>query len=172
METTTGDTSRPTTKGELIERARRAHTALEQTIGGLTDAQMTAPGEGGWSIKDILAHITAWEQMLLRFHIGKKPFGEAAGMEAVNYETDEIDDINEAFYRRDKDKPVSEVLAAFRRSYEQVLATLEAMDEARLFEPYTPPGGDTTGLLADWIAGDTFDHYDEHRETIRSILQL
>ncbi|HEX9372274.1 MAG TPA: ClbS/DfsB family four-helix bundle protein [Roseiflexaceae bacterium] len=171
MDDATEYTATPASKAELIEWVRREHAALEETIDRLTEAQMTAPVDGGWSIKDILAHITAWEQVLVLFHMGGRPFDEAAGLDTITYGTDDTEQINDALYRRDRDKPLPDVLAAFRRSYEQALAAIEATDEADLFKPYTPRGRTAadTGPLIDWIASDTYEHYVEHRLMIQAL---
>jgi uncharacterized protein (TIGR03083 family) len=162
----------PQSKAELIERVRSARAALDRTVERLSEAQMTAPGPDGWSIKDILAHIAAWEQILLVFHIGGKPFQEAARLAAVDYQTDSIDSINEALHRRDKARSLPETLDASRSSYGQVLAALEGMSEADLFKPYTPAGRESAdgGLLINWIAGDTYEHYSEHEAMIQTRL--
>src|SRR4051812_26770168 len=122
----------PKNKAELLDRIRGEHAALEQTIDRLTEEQITAPVEGQWSVKDMLAHITAWEQVMLGVHLGGRPFDQVGG---VTYGTSPTAEINEAFSRRDKDRPLPDVLDAFRRSYQQVLAALDGVSEARLFGP-------------------------------------
>ena len=153
-------------KAELLELTRRECAALEQAIGRLSDAQLTEPIDGSWSAKDILAHVAAWQQILLVFHIGGRPFEQAAPGIAPRYETNGVDTINAALYQRDRERPLAEVLDTFRRSHQQIMATIEGMSEAELFQPYTPPGRTSGGQLIDWIAGDTYEHYLEHRETI------
>ena len=161
----------PKDKTELLERARREYAALEQTIGQLSEMQMTTPLDGSWSAKDILAHIAAWQQILLGFHIGGRPFHEAARGIAANYETDDLDTINEALYQRDKNRPLPEVLDAFRRSHQEAMTTIEGLSEADLFRAYTPAGRDPSdgGQLINWIAGDTYEHYEEHHATIQRL---
>src|SRR5262245_23759753 len=97
----------PRSKAELLERARREYTALEQTLGRLSEAQMTARPDDGWSVKDILAHIAAWQQILLTFHVGGRPFQEAAPGIPANYQTDGVESINQGLYQRDKDRPLA-----------------------------------------------------------------
>jgi uncharacterized protein (TIGR03083 family) len=171
MDDTSAYTTLPASKAELLDRIRRERAALEQALAGLSQAQMTAPVENGWTIKDILAHITAWEGTLRDFHLGDMSINQAAGLDTVTYGKDDEARINEAFYQRDKDKPLPEVLGVFRQSYERLLARIEALDEARLLATYTPRGrdADAAGQLADWIAGDTYEHYREHRISIQQL---
>jgi hypothetical protein len=164
-------TTPPTNKAELLALVHHEYAALEQAIGKLSEAQLTKPIDNSWSAKDILAHIAAWQQILLVFHIARKPFERAAPGIAVSYETSDVDTINEALHQRDRGRSLAAVLDTFRRSHQQILATIEGMGEADLFRPYTPPGRDPSsgGQLIDWIAGDTYEHYLEHRETIAKV---
>ncbi|MDL1896466.1 ClbS/DfsB family four-helix bundle protein, partial [Anaerolineae bacterium CFX7] len=58
--------SHPTTKQELLHRIRARHADMEELLSSLEPAQMRAPElDGGWSVKDSLAHIAAWEKVLL-----------------------------------------------------------------------------------------------------------
>jgi hypothetical protein len=162
----------PKSKAELLQLIDQEYAALEQTIGQLSDKQLVTPIDGSWSAKDLLAHVTAWEQVMLRFHVGDESFEEVAQLDSVTYAQTPIDEINEAFYRRDKDRPLPEVLDAFRRSHQQLLATLAGLSEAKLFGAYTPRGRgpDSAGQLIDWVIGDSYEHYQEHRETIERLL--
>ncbi len=50
------------TKDELIKKIETEWDNLQAALDGLTEEQMHQPGVvGEWSIKDILAHITAWQ---------------------------------------------------------------------------------------------------------------
>lgn len=58
--------SQPNTKAELLHRIRDRHADMEQLLSSLSSAQMRAPELGaGWSVQDSLAHIAAWEKILL-----------------------------------------------------------------------------------------------------------
>ena len=160
----------PQTKAVLLDRIHSAYSALEQTIGQLSEERLTMPIDGSWSAKDLLAHITAWEQIMLLFHLGGQPFNQVAQVNTVTYGKTPIDEINEALYQRDKDLPLTDVLGAFRRSHQQLLVTLETLSEADLFKQYTPQGrdADSAGQLIDWVVGDSYEHYQEHLATIRA----
>jgi hypothetical protein len=50
----------------LLERLEAAWTALGDAYAGLDDAQLVEPGVvDDWSVKDIVAHVTTWEQEAL-----------------------------------------------------------------------------------------------------------
>jgi hypothetical protein len=162
-------TDTPTTKAELLDRINSSYAALEQTIAQLSDKQLTIPIDGSWSAKDLLAHITAWGQVMMHFHVGDRSFEDVTKLTSVPYPTTPVDQINEAFYARDRDIPLAQVLQSFRSSHQELLAMLGSMPEADLFKPYTPPGRGT-GQLIEWIIGDSYDHYDEHRATMEHLL--
>jgi hypothetical protein len=162
-------TDTPTTMAELRERINSSYAALEYTIGQLSDEQLTTPIDGSWSAKDLLAHIVAWEQVTIHFHVGDRSFEDVTQLTSVPYATTAVDQINEAFYQRDRNIPLAQVLQSFRSSHQELLTMLDHMSEADLFKAYTPPGRDT-GQLIEWVIGDSYEHYDEHRATMERLL--
>jgi hypothetical protein len=55
--------SKPTTKAELLAENQKEHEALEQFFAALTPEEILQGDRiGVWSVKDTLAHLTAWEQ--------------------------------------------------------------------------------------------------------------
>ena len=51
---------------QLLRRLDAAWGAFEASYAGLSDAQLMAPGvTGDWSVRDILAHVTTWEEEAL-----------------------------------------------------------------------------------------------------------
>ena len=52
---------------KLLQRVDTAWAAFQESYAGLPDAQLMEPGAiGEWSIKDILAHVTIWEEEALK----------------------------------------------------------------------------------------------------------
>jgi uncharacterized protein (TIGR03083 family) len=158
----------PRDKAELIARIDREWAALERTLAALDEAQMTAPGPGGWSTKDLLAHISAWERVLLVHDLRGGTFAEAAGMdEATSAATEHMtaeNGLNDYFYQRNKDLPLPVVLETFRETHRQVKAALEQLGDADLWRANDPD--DPSSHLLNSIVGDTYAHYREHRATI------
>ncbi len=53
---------------QLLKRLDRAWVTLKESYAGLPEAQLTEPGvTGDWSVKDILAHVTTWEEEALKY---------------------------------------------------------------------------------------------------------
>lgn len=54
-------------KQQLLKRLEENWAALQASYAGLADSQLTEPGvTGDWSVKDILAHVTTWEEQALQ----------------------------------------------------------------------------------------------------------
>jgi hypothetical protein len=52
---------------QVLQRLDAAWTELGESYAGLTDAQLLVPGvTGQWSVRDIIAHVTWWEEEALK----------------------------------------------------------------------------------------------------------
>jgi hypothetical protein len=151
---------------KLLDLIRAEHDFLMRTLAALTDAQMVQPvAPGEWSVKDILAHITFWEQQYLSW-LAAAARGESPDRPPYSLSEADVNAINERAYLAARDRPLPDVLAAFLRSYEQILAHAADLSEEVLF---TPGYYDWLGSLAisQILADNTLGHYAEHAEQIR-----
>jgi len=152
-------------KIKLLIRIRAERHLLEDTLARLTPEQMLQPATcGAWSVKDTLAHISAWERwmvlwtgMLLRGELPDPPLPW------------DVDRMNAEVYAQVKDKPLAWLLDEFHKSYRDSLALVEGLSEEQLQVEYTdtwPMGRLWTGVAANlnW-------HYKEHRELIEAWLE-
>lgn len=148
---------------QKIEEARQSFGALLSTLARL---QMIQPGMvGEWSVKDVVAHLTVWERMMVAWladYLNEVP--------VVRPTSDvEFDEWNERIYLENKDKPLEEVLDAFESTHEMTQQALQETPDEELFEAgrYSYRGG-----LPLWqmVAGNTWWHYREHGEEIRAEL--
>lgn len=160
----------PTNKAELMERIEREWTALEHTIQEVSEEEITIPDEEGWSIKDNLAHLTAWERYLRLHHLRDQPPHEVIEIDAATFEQADENKLNAILFERDKDRPVAEVIAELRQSHAQVLADLAQMSFADLMKPRYADDPEA-GPLIDWVIGNTYEHYQEHRATIERLIE-
>ena len=161
----------PLTKAELLNRLHTEHARLEQAMGQLTAAQLSQPGViGTWSVKDMLPHIMHWEQFALgeleSAMRGERPPAPDAG----GAEEDESDDaVNARVVAQYRDVPVSDVRAAFDRSFQRVVAVVEALDEAD-FTSRSPVARVLGESVVDCLGNNTYEHYAEHSAVIRDWL--
>lgn len=119
---------------------------------------------GKWTVKDVLAHISAWEGWMVRWtdmHLR----GEAPDVPLPW----DVERMNAGTFALLKDKPLAEVLEEFHQSYQAALALAESLSEDQLQSTYTdtwPMGPLWTG-----VAVNTHWHYREHRESIEAWLR-
>lgn len=163
------DDNQEFSKAALLRRIRDTRATLEQLIAPLSHDQLTATGPDGWSIKDHLAHLSAWRRKLLAMIEGR-PDHEALQIDAATYESGDEDQINDLLYQRNRDRPLDEVLVEFRQVHEQVLAALEPMSEQDLDRQGYPDETDPNRKLIHFVVGNTFGHDQEHINWIQSLL--
>ena len=52
---------------QLLKQLDKAWAAIKESYAGLSDSQLMEPGvTGQWSVKDIIAHVTWWEEEALK----------------------------------------------------------------------------------------------------------
>lgn len=157
-------------KSELLQRIQSERQRLEATLAQLSANQMTTPGVNDqWSIKDILAHITAWERRMVRW-LEEAVRGEVPEMLPAGMTWDDLDEWNEQTYLDNRDRPLAEVLANFKSSYPQALKAVEAVSEEDLIDPHRFEWRAGKPLW-EMVAANTFWHYKEHNKSIRIWLE-
>ena len=169
-EDTKPTTSVPKDKADLLARIQREWSALMQTIEKLTPEQMSASGAGGWSVKDNLAHLTAWEQFMLRYRLHRQPPHEAMHLDAASFERLDEDGLNAVLYERHKDRSAEDILTDLRHTHEEVVVTLEQMKFVDLLQPRYGDDPQRRAVLG-WVIDNTYKHYQEHRQTIQTMVE-
>src|SRR5947207_7891369 len=120
---------RPRTKAELLEKMEHGREALERMLATMTPEQLVAPvTQGDWSTKDHLGHLVAWHEVVLGALAGR-PEHEVAELDEATYRDLDIDEQNDVFFRRYRDLPYPEVLAAFRRTYQAIVDAIRPLDD-------------------------------------------
>jgi uncharacterized protein (TIGR03083 family) len=153
------------TKRELLEAIQKGRAEFEAALAKLSPEQMVAPGVmGEWSVKDILGHIGMWESRLVTILYAVE---RGATPSQLVHTQAEVDKVNAGSYAEQRDRPLDRVLADFHGVHRQLLKRLDAVEENDLFDPkrFQWMEGES---LAKLVAGDTFEHYAEHRSAIRS----
>src|SRR5205807_10077313 len=94
-------------KQQLLKQLEKAWTTIEESYAGLSDAQLTEPGVmGEWSVKDILAHVTTWEEEALKY----LPLILTGGRPPRYIQYGGIDGFNVQMAEQKRDLALSEVL--------------------------------------------------------------
>lgn len=147
----------PNDKETTIERVRAAHAELVAALERFTPDEMTLPGVNGeWSIKDMLAHVTWWEQHLLRrLRSGHDDMYDGVTDAAEGRRR--TDEANARVFAEHHHRPLADVLAEFHASFAETLAYLEAMPEDEL----------ARDEIAEPVGFDTYGHYLEHTRMLQ-----
>jgi hypothetical protein len=122
-------------KAQFIESLQAEQAQWEALLGEIGEAHMTQPDvAGGWSIKDIVAHLTGWRhRSVARFQAALRHESSFSPPWPAHLETD--DDINAWIYAANRDRPLSEVLQESRDVFQQLVDTLNAFPETALLDP-------------------------------------
>ncbi|GHO98185.1 hypothetical protein KSF_082330 [Reticulibacter mediterranei] len=155
-------------KAELLDKVQQGYVQFEDLLAPLSKEQMTTPNVNStWSIKDNIAHLTVWQNYLLSRLRGVID-GSMSEPEFLSLPGTE-DEQNEQVYQQNKDRPLADVLADFRSSYQSVLATIQSMSEESLNGTF--PWSTSDRQVWPLIVGNTYEHYAEHSAIIQHWLE-
>jgi uncharacterized damage-inducible protein DinB len=161
------------TKADFLQHLTADRQALEAVINPRSEAELTKPGPEGWSVKDHLAHIAAWERSgLALLKGGNRP--AAVGISPELWASDDGDAQNEAVRKADVDRSLADVLAEFRRVRAETITAVSALSDEDLQRPYSyyqpnDPENIQTPVISSLIANST-EHDLEHTEWIKELL--
>lgn len=147
-------------KTEALARFREGRSELFAALEGLSEEEQTRVPVGGlWTVRDVLAHILAWEEVALQ-RLDLFAAGRASEIHWVRDE--EVDDTNARLH----EERLGLSLAQVRERLEEIGHQLEERLE-RL------PSGVVEGTepVAAWFPNCTYVHYQEHLEQIRAWLR-
>ncbi len=158
------------TKAKLLAQIRAERDRFEAILAELDAAQMVQPGVVGlWSVKDILAHIAAWESLMVGWleEILKGDIPEAL---APGQSWDGLDQFNEQIYLENRPRPLDDVLAEFHASFRRAWDAVHAAPEEALLEADRYPWREGNPV---WhiVAANMSWHYPEHGASIRAWLE-
>lgn len=150
-------------KEELMGALEDERERFLDAIDGLSDEALEQPGVvDGWSIKDLLTHLTMWEAELIKLlwqaKQGQKP-------SSVHFSHVAVDELNARWQKEMQDRSLERVMADFHSVRNQTIRRVEAFSDKDLNDAnrYSWLGNRP---LWEWVAGDSFQHEAEHREQI------
>jgi hypothetical protein len=141
---------------QLLNRLDKAWTALKESYAGLSDSQMTEPGvTGDWSVKEILAHVSVWEEEALK-HLPLILQGGRPPRYSVTYGG--IDAFNAQMMEQKRGLSLSDVLSQVDKTHRRLIDYIQAAPE----EQFTQETRFRRRLRL-----DTYSHYPIHAKAIR-----
>jgi hypothetical protein len=140
----------------LLDRLEAAWAALTESYAGVPDAKLVEPGVvDDWSVKDVLAHVTTWEQEALR-HL---PLIIAGGTPPRYAAQGGIDAFNARATADGRRRSLAEVLRRRDETHARLLEFIRSQ-----------PAGTFAGQARARrrLRLDTYGHYPEHTAAIRA----
>lgn len=161
-------------KSELLTRMRAGWAEVEASYGQLSpEQQSTLKDAAGWTPKDHLGHLGTWLWVALARVDGSEEasiFGMDDGTYATTWaEPNGIDALNAAAVRLQRGKSYQTLLNETRALHRQLVGAVQALSEAQLDRLPFPDEPDR-GRLVDQVAGNSYEHYQEHVAYLRALL--
>jgi hypothetical protein len=153
------------TKTELLETLHSDRKQWEALLAAIGEEHMAQPGIAGyWSTKDVIAHITAYEQWLVDWlkAAQRHEFPPPSVLD-----DEDIERRNARVYDETHSRKLEDVLAQATQTFQELVAVIEAFSEADFTDPertawfMKPYWGETTALGAA-VANLSYEHYQEH----------
>jgi hypothetical protein len=143
-------------RGEFLSRLERTWSIFKESYGGLPDLQLTEPGvTGEWSVRDIVAHVTTWEQEALQ-HLPAILKGDKPPRYSITHGG--IDAFNRTMTEQKRGLTLAEVRRQAEDTHRRVLCFIESVPEDQ-FRSETP--------FRHRLRLDTYSHYRKHADAIR-----
>ena len=147
-------------KPQLLAELQQENAYWQALLDEIGEANMTQPEvAGGWSIKDIVAHLTGWRRRSVRRF-----------QALLNHEPDfsppwppelgEDDEINAWIYEANRDRPLADVLSDSREVFQQLVDVIAAFSDDELQDLQR----------IEWLEGEplsgkfVFSHFHEEHE--------
>jgi Protein of unknown function (DUF1706) len=160
-------------KSELLDTMRAERAYFEELLARVGEEKMAQPGvdgNGEWSVKDILAHVAAYEEWTageIRAAITGEPAPPNEDDEAHQEDWWETNRRNARIYILNRDRPLEEIMAKSRQAFERLLAAVEMIPEEDLSGPQEWTYGEP---LAKMIPVQSYAHYQDHTPAIQAWL--
>ena len=156
------------TKGQVLAAIERERNDWETLLVEVGEARMLEPGAmGGWTFKDLAAHITGWRaRSLQRLEAAANGQPEPSPVWPADRQTD--DEINDWLHERNQDRLLGEVIGESRESYARLAEIIQMLPGDALNDPHRFPWLEGNALGPAIISGVLFSHFhEEHEPQIR-----
>jgi uncharacterized damage-inducible protein DinB len=169
----TEDFPTPSERDEVLANIREARAELEASFAGLSEAQMTEPvTEGGWSIKDHLAHIAEYQRRALAV-IADQHQADGFGIDRDTFEQfEDVHAVNEFLFQRNRDRTLSDVIEDFRETHRLVEATVTQMPDADMHRKLSGKIAERFPRVVDLLNFNIARHDRVHIKDIRALAEM
>ncbi len=126
-----------TTCASLCALLQDARQQLLASFRGLTDDEMQTALPGSWSVKDILAHVTMWDEMELP-DMRRAARGRARVLDALDDAYHLVDRWNDIQFALRKTLPLEQVLGELDEARHEIVQLLASVAEEHLTSGFMP----------------------------------
>jgi hypothetical protein len=142
-------------KQQLLKKLEKAWAAIKESYEGLSDAQLMEPGVmDNWSVKDILAHVTTWEEEALKY----LPLIITGGRPPRYIQYGGIDAFNAQMTEQKRGLALSDILRQLDETHRRLIDYIQGVHE----EHFT-----RETRFRHRLRLDTYSHYPLHARAIR-----
>jgi hypothetical protein len=158
------------TKGEVLDAIQREQANWDALLAEVGEDRMLEPGPvPGWSFKDLVAHLVAWDARALA-----RLDARAQGRPEPDLgwpQTEDVNLINAWIDARYQDRLLGEVLEESREVYPRLSAIVELLPDDQLNAVGAFPRAEDESLASAITNGAFFSHLqEEHEPAIRTWL--
>ncbi len=142
-------------RSQLLKRLHKAWEALKASYFGLSDSELLEPGvTGTWSVRDIIAHVTWWEEEALT-HLPLILAGGKPPRYSVTYGG--IDAFNAQITEQKRTVSLCEVLRQRDETHRRLIDFIQSVPEDQIARETR---------FRRRLRLDTYSHYPKHAEAI------
>ncbi len=144
----------------LLDEIAYEYAKLRPLIERVSSADLRSSrvNSGGWSLKDVLAHVADWAHRCADWcEAGLR--GENPDVPAPGLKWSEFPKLNEQIFKRHRNRPAARVLGEFSDGHARLLKLAETIDEPSLCKPRRFAWTGPTWAVANHIRANTASHY-------------
>jgi hypothetical protein len=140
---------------QLLKKIEKSWSALKESYDGLKYAQMMEAGVmGNWSVKDILAHVTTWEEESLKY----LPLIDSGGTPPRYVQYGGINGFNEKMTEQKLGFALADVLGQLDDTHRRLVDYLRSVPDEQIT---------SETRFRHRLRLDSYSHYAEHARAIR-----
>lgn len=146
------------TPENLIAALNETRAETEIMLAGI-DSQLVIYTDGGWRVQDIIAHLTAWEEQVLK---SMQAYHEGEEYQIPNYQN--YDHFNAQQFQQRQKLENDLVYQQWKETRQQLMTVLNAIPAEKWAGEMRYPSGRRGVMSA--LVEEILDHEKEHREDI------
>jgi hypothetical protein len=161
-------------KDHILAAMREQFESWEKLLASLSEQEITTPHfDFDWSIKDVMAHLWAWQQIsIARMEGGvldREPEYPKWIVESIENWEEDANRVNALTFERNHEKPWSEIYHNWKNGFLRFLELGVKISERDLLDGDRYPWMKGYSLAGILIA--SYDHHQEHLEKLTHWLQ-